>query len=70
MKVQELNQVISHIMEVHPDVRSAHIHSLKESSILIMIGKEGHLIYPEHYRDWTEMDDAIEVLAGGDQRDA
>ena len=34
MKVQELNQVISHIMEVHPDVRSAHIHSLKESSIL------------------------------------
>lgn len=70
MKVQELNQVISHIMEVHPDVRSAHIHSLKESSILIMIGKEGHLIYPAHYSDWTAMDDAIELLAGGDNRDA
>lgn len=70
MKVQELNQVISHIMEVHPDVRSAHIHSLKESSILIMVGKEGHLIYPEHYSNWTEMDDVIESLTDGDGCDS
>lgn len=47
MTLEELNKLIEHLTEAHTDIKSAHIHNSKTSTILVL-AKTGSFLMDVH----------------------
>lgn len=61
MTLEELNNIIAHLTEAHADIKSAHIHNSKTSTILVLTKMGNFLmdIHPE--QSWQEIDNAVSL---------
>jgi len=61
MTLEELNNIIAHLTEAHADIKSAHIHNSKTSTILVLTKTGSFLmdIHPE--QSWQEIDNAVSL---------
>lgn len=60
MTLEELNKLIAHLVEAHADIKSAHIHNSKTSTILVLCRKGSLLMDIHPDQSWQEIDNYIE----------
>lgn len=59
MTLEELNKIIAHLTEAHADIKSAHIHNSKTSTILVLTKTGSFLIDIHPEQSWKEIDDLV-----------
>lgn len=59
MTLEELNKLITHLTEAHADIKSAHIHNSKTSTILVLTKTGSFLIDIHPEQSWQEIDDRV-----------
>lgn len=59
MTLEELNKLIAHLTETHADIKSAHIHNSKTSTILVLTKTGSFLINIYDGQSWQEIDDQV-----------
>ena len=59
MTLEELNKLIAHLTETHADIKSAHIHNSKTSTILVLAKTGSFLIGIHPEQSWQEIDDYV-----------
>lgn len=61
MTLEELNKLIAHLTEAYADIKSAHIHNSKTSTILVLTNSGSFLmdIHPE--QSWQEIDNIVSL---------
>lgn len=61
MTLEELNKIIAHLTKTHADIKSAHIHNSKTSTILVLTKTGSFLmdIHPE--QSWQEIDNIVSL---------
>lgn len=61
MTLEELNKLIDHLTETHADIKSAHIHNSKTSTILVLAKTGSFLmdIHPEQSQQ--EIDNIVSL---------
>lgn len=59
MTLEELNKIIAHLIETHADIKSAHIHNSKTSTILVLAKIGSFLIDIHPEQSWQEVDDCV-----------
>ena len=65
MTLEELNKLIDHLTETHTDIKSAHIHNSKTSTILVLAKTGSFLmdIHPEQSQQ--EIDNIVSLELEG-----
>jgi hypothetical protein len=61
MTLEELNKLIAHLTEAHADIKSAHIHNSKTSTILVLTKTGSFLIDIHPEQSWQEIDDRVSL---------
>lgn len=59
MTLEELNKLIAHLTETHADIKSAHIHNSKTSTILVLAKTGSFLINIYDGQSWQEIDNRV-----------
>jgi len=59
MTLEELNKIIAHLIETHADIKSAHIHNSKTSTILVLAKIGSFLIDIHPEQSWQEIDNRV-----------
>ena len=59
MTLEELNKLIAHLTEAHADIKSAHIHNSKTSTILVLTKTGSFLIDIHPEQSWQEIEDQV-----------
>ena len=59
MTLEELNKLIAHLTETHADIKSAHIHNSKTSTILVLAKKGSFLVDIQPEQSWQEINDYV-----------
>lgn len=61
MTLEELNKLIEYLTEAHADIKSAHIHNSKTSTILVLTKTGSFLMDVRPEQSWQEIDNIVSL---------